>query len=53
MPQQRISKKDDPLVKTSVSILKSQKEWAEENHINISSVLRESLGKMMKMIRYA
>jgi len=52
MPHTKVSDPSDPLVKTSVSIKRSQKEWAEENHINISSLLRNTLEKLMKKVTY-
>ena len=30
-------------VRTHVSIEREQKEWAEDNHINLSSLLREAI----------
>ena len=47
-----LPRKDDPLIKTSVSIRQSQKAWAEANHINVSSVIREVLDNMMKKVKY-
>ena len=43
---------EDPTVKVSLTIRQSQKKWTEDNHINLSSVLREALEKMMKRVKY-
>ncbi len=46
--------KGDPTVKVTVSIRRSQKKWADENHINLSSLLREALDEMkLKRMKYA
>jgi len=34
---------DGTLRRTHVSITEEQKEWAEENHVNLSSLLREAI----------
>jgi len=40
--------KGDPTVKVTVSIRGSQKKWIDENHINLSSVLREAIDEMKR-----
>jgi len=39
-------------VKISVTIKRSQLEWAKRNHINVSGVLQEALDKMMKKVKF-
>ena len=38
--------KGDPTIKVTVSIRGSQKKWVDENHINLSSVLRKAIDKI-------
>ena len=40
--------KGDPTVKVTVSIRGSQKKWVDENHINLSSVLRKAIDELKR-----
>lgn len=47
-----MSTKKDPMVKTSVTMRKSQREWAKQNHINTSGILQDAINQMMKKVKY-
>ncbi len=48
-----MSPQEDPTVKTSVTIRRSQLERVKRNHVNVSGVLQEALDKMMEKVKFA